>query len=92
MRDVPELIRNRFWTEKAWIEGLPVDVDIPEIPVFELVDRACKRFSERIAMIFYGREVKYRELKEAIDRFATALADLGVKKGDRVALYMPKLP
>jgi long-chain acyl-CoA synthetase len=92
MRDIPEFIKNRFWIEKSWIDGLPIDIEIPEIPVFELVDKACEKFSDRTAMIFYGREIKYGELKDAIDRFATALADLGVKKGDKVALYMPNCP
>jgi long-chain acyl-CoA synthetase len=36
--------------------------------------------------------MSYRELDAAVDRFATALADLGVKKGDKVALFLPNMP
>ena len=36
-------------------------------------------------MGFYGREIRYRELRDATDRFAHALASLGVRKADRVA-------
>ena len=47
---------------------------------------------QRAAVVFYGRSITYRELREATDRFACALADLGVKKGDRVALYLLNSP
>ena len=43
------------------------------------------------AVVFYGRSISYRELREATDRLACALADLGVK-GDRVALYLLNSP
>jgi long-chain acyl-CoA synthetase len=42
--------------------------------------------------VFYGRDISYGELREATDRFACALADLGVRKGDRVALYLLNSP
>ena len=43
-------------------------------------------------MIFYGKKITYQALKDLIDRFATALADLGVGKGDTVALYLLNCP
>jgi long-chain acyl-CoA synthetase len=36
--------------------------------------------------------MSYRELRNHVDRFATALQDLGVKKGDRVALLLLNSP
>ena len=43
-------------------------------------------------MVFYGRSISYRELRDATDRLACALAELGVKKGERVALYLLNSP
>ena len=38
------------------------------------------------------RDITYAELKDEVCRAANALTDLGVEKGDRVAIYMPMLP
>ena len=43
-------------------------------------------------MVFYGRAITYRELRDATDRLACALSRLGLMKGDRVALVLPNSP
>ncbi|HEX2768744.1 MAG TPA: AMP-binding protein, partial [Geobacteraceae bacterium] len=58
----------------------------------DLFDQAVEKFGKNAALIFYGNEISYKKLKELIDRFATALADLGVKKRDTVALYLLNCP
>jgi long-chain acyl-CoA synthetase len=57
-----------------------------------LVDDAARRHPRRPALYFFGRTVRYRELREAVDRFASALHRLGVRPGDRVALILPNCP
>jgi len=81
---------------KPWLKFYPPDVP-PEVeleskPAFQLFDDAAARWPSRDALIFYGRGITYGELREATDRLACALADLGVKKGDRVALYLVNSP
>ena len=44
------------------------------------------------ALAFLGTTLTYRELRGEVDRFATALAGLGVVKGDRVAIVLPNCP
>ncbi len=90
--EVPEFIKNRYWIEKSWVEGLPADMEIPEKPIYEVIDEACQKFVERTAINFYGYEIKYSQLKEYIDRFATSLSKMGVKKGDVIAIYAPNCP
>ncbi len=53
-------------------------------------ERACEKYPDRTAIIYIGEKFSYRRLKDLIDRFATALHDLGVKKNDRVMLYIPR--
>src|SRR5919109_541749 len=67
-------------------------VDIPEIPFGEMLWETAQRFPEKIAIVFQGRKISYRELDGLTNSFANALANLGVKKGDRVALYMTNRP
>jgi len=60
--------------------------------VSQAFDEATEKWKDKTAMIFYGRKIGYRELREKVDRFATALADLGIEKGDRVALLLLNSP
>ena len=54
-------------------------------------------YGDRIAYFWEGepgdtREISYAELLEEVSRFANVLKDLGLKKGDRIAIYMPMIP
>ena len=81
---------------KPWLahyqKGVPATIEVPSKSVAQAFDEATERAPERTAVVFYGRSISYRELREATDRLACALADLGVKKGDRVALYLLNSP
>lgn len=77
---------------KYYAEGVPAEIDIPDLLVPDLFDRTADQYGDKPALIFYGRKINYRELKELVDRMATALADLGVGKGDTVALYLLNSP
>jgi long-chain acyl-CoA synthetase len=73
-------------------EGVPATVEVPVESVPQAFDTATARAPQRRAVVFYGRDISYGELREATDRFACALADLGVRKEDRVALYLLNSP
>ncbi|MBM3346488.1 MAG: long-chain fatty acid--CoA ligase, partial [Betaproteobacteria bacterium] len=89
--DVLKAYLARPW--RAWYaKGAPDHVDIPLQSVPEAFDAACATRPDQVALIFFGRELRYRELREATDRFANALATLGIRKGDRVALYLLNSP
>ena len=81
---------------KPWLahyqRGVPSQVEAPLKSVAQLFDEATDQAPSRAAVAFYGRSITYRELREATDRLACALAALGVKKGDRVALYLLNSP
>ncbi|MFX1358446.1 MAG: AMP-binding protein [Promethearchaeota archaeon] len=60
----------------------------PEIPIHKILDDTAERFPERPAF-FYPEKLTFTQFKNQVDIFATALRNLGIKKGDRVALYGP---
>jgi long-chain acyl-CoA synthetase len=76
----------------------------PKIPLFGLLEQAARDYPDNTALIFKPRAMKgaldgltsgkmtYRTLNETADRLAAALAKLGVKKGDRVVIFMPNSP
>jgi len=62
------------------------------------VDRHLENKSEKVAILWEGDEpgvskkITYRELYENVCKFGNVLKDRGIKKGDRVILYMPMVP
>jgi len=81
---------------RPWLQfypkGIPPDVEIPQQSAAETFNEATEKWKDRTAIIFYGRKISYRELRDHVDRFATALHALGVKKGDKVALLLLNSP
>jgi acetyl-CoA synthetase len=65
---------------------------------FNCVDRHVANHGERTAIVWAGdepgtyRHVSYRELKHEVCRLANVLLEHGVRKGDRVCIYMPMIP
>jgi len=86
-----EVYMSKPWL-KFYPEGVPEKVDIPEISVHDLFDQRANTYRTNTALIFYGKKISYGKIKELIDRFATALADLGVVKGDTVSLFLLNCP
>jgi long-chain acyl-CoA synthetase len=89
--DAKALYMDKPWL-KYYPQGVPSEVDVPEISVPEIFDQVADKYASKTALIFYGNKISYKRLKELINRFAAALADLGVIKGDTVALYLLNCP
>lgn len=85
-----------LYVERPWLnsycEGVPYDIEIAMTSVNELFEEATDKWKNKTAIIFYGRKISYKELKEKVDRFATALFDLGIRKGDRVGILLLNSP
>jgi len=77
---------------KNWPDYVPHTIDYPEIPLFSLLDDSAEKHPEATATVYKGGRLTYRELKEQVDRFATALQELGVAREDKVALFLPNIP
>ncbi len=82
--------------EKPWFKfydkGVPYSLEYPEVPLFYFLEQAAQKYPETPCTIFKGAKITYREMNELTDRLAAGLADLGVKKGDRVGIFMPNTP
>jgi acetyl-CoA synthetase len=64
---------------------------------YNCLDRHLQKNADKVALIFEGNEpgdskkLTYKELYEQVCKFSNVLKSIGVKKGDRVALYMPMI-
>jgi long-chain acyl-CoA synthetase len=81
----------RPWT-KWYLEGVPKDVTVEERSVIDTFNETTEKWKDKTAIVFYGRKMSYKEIREQVDRFAAALVDLGVKKGDKIALLLLNSP
>jgi long-chain acyl-CoA synthetase len=62
------------------------------VNVADIVRDAVEDHPAKAALIFHGREMSFEDLDERVDTTAAALASLGVRKGDRVALLAGNVP
>jgi acetyl-CoA synthetase len=75
-----------------WFKGGKLNVS------FNCLDRHLDSRGDQTAILWEGddpgqdRKISYRELHADVNRFANALKERGVKKGDRVSIYMPMIP
>src|SRR6266566_1578525 len=77
---------SRPWL-RFYDPGVPQRRTIPQ-----LLEQSAAEFPDATAVIFLNRKLTYRQLLDEVNRFATALARLGVKKDSRVAMQLPNLP
>ncbi len=75
-----------------WFEGGKLNVS------YNCIDRHLEDRADQTAIIWEGddpgsdRKISYRELHEQVCKLANVLKSHGIKKGDRVCLYMPMIP
>ena len=82
--------------EKIWLKHydyyVPESIRYPRIPLFQNLEYICMRYEDNPATIFFDQKMTYGEVRDHVRRLATALRDMGVKKGDRVAVMLPNSP
>ncbi|WP_100804367.1 acetate--CoA ligase [Ulvibacter sp. MAR_2010_11] len=102
------LAEENFLWRKKWNKVVSWDFSKPEIKWFEgaqlnitenCLDRHLEQRGNKTALIFEpnnpdepAKHISYRELHEQVCRFANVLKSRGIKKGDRVCIYVPMIP
>ena len=84
-------MEERPW-HKSYAPGVPWSVDYRRLTVSEGLARSARDFPDRTALNYMGAKITYRKLDELVNRFARALMDLGVGRGDKMATIMPNIP
>ena len=83
-------------SDRPWLNnydaGVPQTIDYPAIPLFDLLSQAAEKYPEAACTIFKGARITYPEMDLITDRLAAGLASIGIKKGDRVGIFMPNTP
>ena len=101
-------IADHFQWQKRWEEVLDWEFDTPKVKWYQgaqlnitenCLDRHLEKRGNKLALIWEPNDPKerfqrytYRELYEEVNKAANVLKQMGVQKGDRVAIYMPMIP
>ncbi len=84
-------MEERFW-HRNYDPKVPASLEYPKVPLQRFLDDAAAKFPDRVAITFLGKPITYGRLLQSCNAFARGLMELGVRKGDRVALYLPNVP
>ncbi len=103
-----EIAEEHFLWRKKWDKVLQWDFTKPEVKWFEgaklnitenCIDRHLATRGEKTAILFEPNDpneaaehITYRQLYERVNKMANVLKGKGVKKGDRVCIYLPMIP
>jgi long-chain acyl-CoA synthetase len=84
-------------TDRPWLssypQGVPADIDASHYPsLVALMEESFKKYADRTAYSFMGKDISYGETDRQSKAFAAYLQGLGLVKGDRVAAMMPNCP
>ncbi len=79
---------KQFNNPKFYNQTIPNEIDIPHVPVGAIIKGAAKYFGNRVAFLYRKKELTYKELYNQALRVANGLKEIGIGKGDVVAIQM----
>ncbi|MEH7275959.1 long-chain-fatty-acid--CoA ligase [Neobacillus vireti] len=85
-----------MYESKPWLvsypDEIPRELEFRKAPVQQYLVDAANNFPEKTAIHFMGKEMTYKELYEESLSFASYLQQIGISKGDRVAIMLANTP
>jgi long-chain acyl-CoA synthetase len=90
---VEQIMEEMLWHKGGkWPEKVRKSLDYPEEPLFAMLDRTADQYGDKIYTIWAGNKQTYAQVRESADKVANFLASKGIRKGDRVGIFLPNLP
>jgi long-chain acyl-CoA synthetase len=80
------------WQTPFWPKGVSRTIQDYKFPLFQFLDESARKYPDNVFTVFAGKSKTYAQVKDTADRIANFLAGKGIKKGDKVAIFLPNLP
>ncbi len=83
------------YQDKPWLasyeKGVPEKMEYQEICLPAILKQTANKFPDKMALLFQGYKITFRELDDMVNRFASCLHAFGINKGDSVAILLPNV-
>ena len=90
--ELPDYIKDRIWKDHL-PAGVSLEIEIPDdMSLIDMFEKGTKKNGDKIAFDYFGVERTFKEMDVLTRRFAAGLMNLGIKKGDVVAIWLPNCP
>ena len=81
---------------KPWLshydEGVPAKIDLPDVSLVDVFKDAVDRYRDATCLIFHDESITYSMVNDLSDRMARHLLKQGLRKGERVGIFLPNTP
>ena len=84
------------YTEKIWLKhyekNVPATLEYFKMPLHALLEQSAKKYTDNRALSYLGNNISYAKLNKLANQAANSLLQIGIHKGDRVAIYLANTP
>jgi len=84
-------MKEKLW-HRSYAAGVKKNLDYEKVTISGALTRSAERFPKKVALDYMGTKITYKKLDEMVNQCARAFEDLGIRKGDKVAVALPNIP
>ena len=81
-----------LWYRCKWPADVPKTLEYPKEPLFAMLDRSAEKSGSLPYTVWEGQSWSFSQVRDDANRIANFLASRGIKRGDRVAVFLPNVP
>ncbi len=81
-----------LWHRYKWPKDVAKTLEYPKEPLFAMLDRVAEKNGNLPYTVWEGHSWTYAQVRDDANRIANFLASRGIRKGDRVAVFLPNTP
>lgn len=81
-----------LWHKHKWPADVPKTLEYPREPLFAMLDRSAEKSGNLAYTVWEGQSWTFSQVRDDADRISNFLASRNIKKGDRVAIFLPNVP
>jgi len=81
-----------LWYKHKWPADVSKTLEYPREPLFAMFDRSAEKSGNLPYTVWEGQSWTFSQVRDDANRIANFLASRGIKKGDRVAVFLPNVP